>query len=43
MDIYGNVRVIRQHAQGDVLRVWVEDLTSGERRFVTVPLNNERG
>lgn len=40
--IYGNHPVIRQHAQGNVLRVWVEDITTGERRFVTVPLDNER-
>lgn len=35
---YGKVRVIRQHAQGDVLRVWVEDIETGGRRFVTVAL-----
>lgn len=40
MDRYGDWRVIRQHAQGNVLRVWVEHVTTGERRFITIPVGN---
>lgn len=38
MDRYGDYRVIRQHSQGSVLRVWAEHVKTGERRFITLPI-----
>lgn len=38
MSTYGNWQVIAQHAQGNVLRVWVQNVTTGERKYVTVPV-----
>lgn len=38
MSVYGDWKVIAQHAQGDVLRVWVEHVRTRERKYVTVPV-----
>lgn len=38
MDRYGDWKVIAQHAASGVLRVWVEHVITGERKFVTVPV-----
>lgn len=38
MNTYGNWKVLAQHAAGDVLRVWVQHIVTGERKFVTVPV-----
>ncbi|AOT27508.1 hypothetical protein SEA_LITTLEGUY_88 [Mycobacterium phage LittleGuy] len=38
MDVYGKYRVISQNAQGNVLRVLVEDTITGERSYRVIPL-----
>ncbi|QXN73924.1 hypothetical protein SEA_EAGLEPRIDE_89 [Mycobacterium phage Eaglepride] len=36
--VYGNYRVISQCGQGNVLRVLVEDITTGQREYRVIPL-----
>ncbi|AXQ52861.1 hypothetical protein SEA_JAYKAYELOWELL_85 [Mycobacterium phage Jaykayelowell] len=38
MDVYGKHRVISQNAQGNVLRVLVEDIETGERSYRVISL-----
>jgi len=38
METYGDWKVIRRHSQGNVLRVWLEHVSTGERKFVTLPV-----
>ncbi|ASJ79594.1 hypothetical protein SEA_KALNOKY_91 [Mycobacterium phage Kalnoky] len=36
--IYGDHKVISVNARGDVLRVLVEDLETGERQYQVIPM-----
>ncbi|QHB38114.1 hypothetical protein KIY75_gp88 [Mycobacterium phage Noelle] len=38
MDVYGKHRVISQNAQGNVLRVLVENIETGDREYRVIPL-----
>lgn len=39
MERYGDFRVIARHSShGDAMRVWVEHVRTGERKFVIIPV-----
>lgn len=40
--VYGNVRVISQKATDGALHIRVEDINTGERRYVVATLTTEK-
>jgi hypothetical protein len=38
METYGDWKVTARHSAGQVLRVWVEHVRTGERKFLSLPV-----
>ena len=38
VETYGDWKVTARHSAGEVLRVWVQHVRTGERKFLTLPV-----